>query len=111
MLKKNRLFTPGPTPLLPSAQVAMASGTALPDARSFTVRAKLGSPTFGICSAPFLHENFRTLEYSITITVNDDGTLGYEQDTVLQIAGRAEPFHHLDKNVLRKIAGPKGCWA
>src|SRR5271156_553410 len=25
MLKKNRLFTPGPTPLLPSAQTAMAS--------------------------------------------------------------------------------------
>ena len=25
MLKKNRLFTPGPTPLLPAAQVAMAS--------------------------------------------------------------------------------------
>ena len=28
MLKKNRLFTPGPTPLLPSAQMAMASYTA-----------------------------------------------------------------------------------
>ncbi|MFY9561607.1 MAG: alanine--glyoxylate aminotransferase family protein [Terriglobales bacterium] len=28
MLRKNRLFTPGPTPLLPSAQVAMASYTA-----------------------------------------------------------------------------------
>src|ERR1019366_10530867 len=25
MLKKNRLFTPGPTPLLPQAQMAMAS--------------------------------------------------------------------------------------
>src|SRR4051794_24123617 len=25
MLKKNRLFTPGPTPLLPQAQLAMAS--------------------------------------------------------------------------------------
>ena len=25
MLRKNRLFTPGPTPLLPSAQLAMAS--------------------------------------------------------------------------------------
>ena len=25
MLRKNRLFTPGPTPLLPSAQTAMAS--------------------------------------------------------------------------------------
>jgi aspartate aminotransferase-like enzyme len=28
MLRKNRLFTPGPTPLLPSAQMAMASFTA-----------------------------------------------------------------------------------
>ena len=28
MLKKNRLFTPGPTPLLPSAQLAMASYSA-----------------------------------------------------------------------------------
>src|SRR5689334_9453963 len=28
MLHKNRLFTPGPTPLLPSAQTAMASFTA-----------------------------------------------------------------------------------
>src|ERR1700740_1875282 len=25
MLRKNRLFTPGPTPILPAAQVAMAS--------------------------------------------------------------------------------------
>jgi hypothetical protein len=61
----------------------------------------------GIVSAPFLHENFTTLEYSITITVNDDGTLGYEQDTVLQVAGRPEPFHHVDKNVLRRIAPPR----
>ena len=28
MLRKNRLFTPGPTPLLPAAQIAMASFTA-----------------------------------------------------------------------------------
>src|ERR671934_2209904 len=27
MLRKSRLFTPGPTPLLPAAQVAMASAT------------------------------------------------------------------------------------
>jgi hypothetical protein len=39
--------------------------------------------------------------------VNDDGTLGYEQDTVLQVAGRPEPFHHVDKNVLRRVAGPQ----
>jgi len=28
MLRKNRLFTPGPTPLLPAAQTAMAAFTA-----------------------------------------------------------------------------------
>ena len=88
---------------IPRAQVALASGMAEPDARRFTVRAKLGSPTFGICSAPFLNENFQTVEYTITVTLNADGTLAYEQDTVLQIAGRPEPFHHTDKNTLRKV--------
>ena len=91
---------------IPRAQVAMASGTAEPDAQSFTVRAKLGSPTFGICSAPFLHENFRTLEYVMTLTLNADGTLRYQQDTVLQIPDRSEPFHHTDQNTLRKVGEP-----
>ncbi len=91
---------------IPRGQVAMASGTAEPDARTFTVQATLGSPTAGIVSAPFLHENFRTLAYAITVTVNADGTLAYEQDTVLQIAGRTEPFHHADRNVLRRVAPP-----
>lgn len=91
---------------IPRAQVAMAGGKAAPDARRFTVRAALGSPTFGICSAPFLHANFRTLEYSITVTIHADGAMSYEQDTVLQVAGRNEPFHHTDRNRLRKVAGP-----
>ncbi len=94
------------TVAIPRGQVALAAGTAAPDARTFTVRATLGSPTAGIVSAPFLHENFRTLEYAITVTARADGTLGYEQDTVLQIAGRPEPFHHTDRNVLRRIAPP-----
>jgi hypothetical protein len=92
---------------IPRGQVALATGTAEPGARRFTVRAVLGSAVAGIVSAPFLHENFKTLEYSVTVTANDDGTLGYEQDTVLQVAGRSEPFHHVDKNVLRRVAGPQ----
>jgi hypothetical protein len=40
-------------------------------------------------------------------TTNADGTLGYEEDTVLQIPGRPEPFHHVDKNTLRKVAEPR----
>jgi hypothetical protein len=91
---------------IPRGQIAMATGTAEPDARAFTVKATLGSPTSGIVSAPFIHENFRTLEYGITVRANADGTLAYEQDTVLQIAGRSEPFHHTDRNILRRVTAP-----
>jgi len=91
---------------IPRGQVALAGGRAEPDARRFTVRAELGSRTFGTCSGPFLDEAFRTLSYEITITVNDDGTFTYEQDTVLQVAGRPEPFHHTDRNTLHRVAPP-----
>ncbi len=106
------LWEPATTTLIqtltiPRGQVALAMGSAAPDARRFTVKATLGSPVAGIVSAPFLHENFRTVEYSITVTVNDDGTVQYEQDTVLQISGRPETFHHVDRNVLRRVAGPR----
>ena len=101
-------YTVFQTLAIPRGQVAMAMGTAQPDARRFTVKATLGSPVAGIVSAPFLHENsLRTIEYSITITVNEDGTLLYEQDTVLQVAGRPEPFHHTDRNLLRRTAAPQ----
>lgn len=91
---------------IPRAQVAMASGTAGPEARSFTVRAEVGDKSFGICSAPFLERSFRTREYTLTITINPDGTLSYEQDTVLEIPGR-ELFHHTDRATLRKVAEPR----
>jgi hypothetical protein len=92
---------------IPRAQVAMASGIAEPDARRFTVRAVLGSPTFGICSGPFLDLYFKTLEYSITVTANRDGTIAYSQDTILQIPDRIEPFHHTDTNTWHKVGSPR----
>ena len=83
----------------------MAQGTAERDARTFTVKSTLGSPTAGIVSGSFLDENFRTLEYTLTITVNADA-FTYEQDTVLLVGGRPEPFHHTDRNTLRRVAAP-----
>jgi hypothetical protein len=91
---------------IPRAQVALAGGTAAPDARRFTVRATRGATGFGICSGPFLERAFTTVEYSITVTVNADGTFAYEQETVLQVAGRPEPFRHLDRCTLRRVAPP-----
>ncbi len=92
---------------IPRAQVAMAQGTAAPDARRFTVRARRGSTVNGICSNPFLEHAFRTLEWSVTVTVNGDGTFSYEQETLLQIPGRPEPFRHLDRNTLHRVAPPR----
>jgi hypothetical protein len=93
------------TVAIPRGQVAMARGTAEPNARTFTVKATLGSLTAGIVSERFLDENFRTLEYTLTITMNAD-SFTYEQDTVLLVAGRPEPFHHTDRNTLRRVAAP-----
>lgn len=40
------------------------------------------------------------------MTLNPDGTWSYEEDTVLIVRGRPEPFHHTDSNTLTKIAEP-----
>jgi len=92
---------------IPRGQVALATGTAEPGARSFTVKATLDSPTAGIVSAPFLDTNFKTLSYTLTVTLEGTDTLHYEEDTVLQIAGRSEPFHHTDRNTLKRVSGPR----
>ena len=91
---------------IPRGQTAMASGTAAADAKSFELVAQEGLQTWGICSAPFLQYAFRTVEFRIKVTVNDDGSWGYEEDTVLMIRGQAEPFHHTDRNLLTKIGEP-----
>jgi hypothetical protein len=91
---------------IPRGQIAMAAGSAAADATRFELTATQGLDTWGICSAPFLHVAFRTTEFRITVTVNADGSWGYEEDTVLQIEGQAEPFHHVDRNVLHRVAEP-----
>jgi hypothetical protein len=91
---------------IPRGQVAMAAGQARRDARAFEVVSVAGSPAWGICSNPFLLQSFKTEEFRMKVTVHDDGTWTYEQDTVLRIRGRAEPFHHTDRNTLRRIAAP-----
>jgi len=91
---------------IPRGQVAMATGHATADAKSFRLEAVRGSLTNGIVSGPFLEYAFRTESYTITVTINADGTWSYEQDTVLIIPGQAEPFHHTDRNTLRKVGEP-----
>jgi len=89
---------------IPRGQVAMAAGQAAADATTFELVATEGHETWGIRSAPFLQKAFRTTEFRITVTTHADGSWSYDEDTVLQILGRDEPFHHTDRNTLTRDA-------
>jgi hypothetical protein len=91
---------------IPRGQIAMAMGQAAADAKSFELVAQRGTTVNGICSNPFLEHAFQTAEYRIRVTINADGTWSYEQDTILLVRNRPEPFHHTDRNTLRKIGEP-----
>lgn len=91
---------------IPRGQVVMSSGQARSDATEFELKADHEDQHFGIRSSPFLDYAFKTVEFRIKVTINQDGTWGYEEDTVLMIQGQTEPFHHTDRNLLRKVAEP-----
>jgi hypothetical protein len=91
---------------IPRAQTVMAVGTASADAKEFELVATHDSASFGIRSAPFLDYAFKTVEFRIKVTINPDGTWSYDEDTVLMIHGKPEPFHHTDRNTLSRIAEP-----
>jgi len=91
---------------IPRGQVAFAAGIAEPDAKEFEVTASAGAAYYGILSNPFLETAFQTLSFRIRITVHDDGTWSYEEDTVMQLPDRDEPFHHIDRNTMALVAPP-----
>ena len=89
---------------IPRGQAVMAAGTASADAVEFELLATRESEHFGICSTPFLDYAFKTVEFRIKVSINPDGTWSYDEDTVLQIRGQTELFHHRDRNTLTRIA-------
>ncbi|MHB8666217.1 MAG: FABP family protein [Burkholderiales bacterium] len=91
---------------IPRGQVVMAGGKASADAKEFELIATRDSDNFGIRSAPFLEYAFKTVEFRISVTINPDGTWAYAENTILMIRGRAEPFHHTDRNILTKLDEP-----
>ncbi len=92
---------------IPRAQTLLAIGQASADATRFEVAARRGTTVNGIASGPFLEAAFTTLEYRIVVTLNADGSWAYDEDTVLQVRGRQEPFHHTDRSTLVRVADSK----
>jgi hypothetical protein len=91
---------------IPRGQVLLAGGTAEPDATEFEVRAEVGSEVYGILSNPYLDQAFRTLSYRMTVATHPDGTWSYEEEGVLAIPDRDEPFSHIDRNTLTRVGSP-----
>ena len=91
---------------IPRAQVALAIGEAAADATEFELVAKRGTTINGIASGPFLEEAFKTTHYRIKVTVHPDGRWSYDETTLLEIKGQAQPFEHRDTATLVRIAAP-----
>lgn len=91
--------------LIPRGIALIAGGEAGKDARAFRLEAKTGSCVFGICTNPFLDREFKIVSYEVTVRILDENTFSYEQDTVIQIPGRKDLFHHRDSNTLKRVSG------
>jgi len=89
--------------MVPRGVCVMAGGHVDPDAREFTLRADAGSETYGALSNPFLHRTANTDHYEVTITIHDDGSFSYHEDTVLNFTPLGEEFHHTDQNTLKRV--------
>jgi len=90
--------------IVPRGTSVIAGGTTDADAKSFEMFAEVGSETYGICTNKFLAEEFRIVRYELRIDIHDNDSFSYAEDTVMQIKGQDEPFHHRDKNTLRRIS-------
>jgi hypothetical protein len=91
---------------IPRGQTVMAMGNAARDATSFSLAAKRGETTSGICSNPFLEEAFQTVAFRIDVQILSRDSWSYQEDAVLMIRGRTEPFQHTDRSVLVRTGEP-----
>lgn len=89
--------------VVPRGITVLAGGTAAPDAKELTLHAALGEAQYNIGENAYLAKNASTLSYDVTITINDDGTWGYDETTMLQMVEMPEPFAHTDHNTLHKV--------
>ena len=88
--------------IVPRGVAVQAGGQAEAEAKSFDLIAEVGSQTFGVLSNPFLDQAFKTVRYTLNVTIHDTGKFSYLEDTQLQINGQTDVFHHTDQNTLSR---------
>ncbi|MCU7840112.1 MAG: FABP family protein [Candidatus Thiodiazotropha sp. (ex Troendleina suluensis)] len=89
--------------MVPRGVLINAGGNAEVDSKHFHLSADVGSETYGILSNQYLDETYKTKKYLLDVTIHDDHSFSYEEDTQLWIPVNEAIFHHTDKNRLEKI--------
>jgi hypothetical protein len=89
--------------VVPRGITVLAGGIAAADATSFTLSAAAGSSGYVIGENTYLAAHASTTSYTVTITINGDGTWSYDERTMLTMSEFPEPFAHTDHNTLHKV--------
>jgi hypothetical protein len=90
--------------LIPRARPWWRGGIVAPDATTDTLKASVGSQTYGILANNWLDKNARSVTYEVTIDTSVDGEFTCDETTVIQHARMSEAVVHTDRNTLRRIA-------
>lgn len=89
--------------IVPRGIAVQAGGDADINGTEFSLKAELGSNTYGLCSNKFLDEEFQTLSYEVTFQFTDIDEFSYEENTRIKIKGQDQVFDHIEKNILKKV--------
>jgi hypothetical protein len=89
--------------MIPRATVLIATVTCVADERDFVLRATRGDAYGGILENRYIAANASTLRFECRITVHDDSSWSYDEDSVVQLARMGgQELHHTDRNTLRR---------
>lgn len=88
--------------IVPRGIAVQAGGEADVNATEFSLKAELGSHTYGLCSNKFLDDEFQTLTYETKFEFFDEDKFQYEENTRIKIKGQDRIFDHIEKNTLVK---------
>jgi len=89
--------------IVPRGIAVNAGGDADINATEISVKATLGSNTYGLSSNKFLDQEFQTVSYELRIEFIDENEFTYNENTRIKIKGQEEIFDHIEKNILRKL--------
>ncbi|MDP1794257.1 MAG: heme-binding beta-barrel domain-containing protein [Acidimicrobiales bacterium] len=90
--------------VVPRGITILAGGITTADAKTFTMTAKKGDAEYGIGENTYLAKNASTVDYSSTITVNDDGSWSYDETSNLKTGVMGgDMFAHTDTNTMKRV--------